>query len=65
MKFRDKHIRVDRKFDEELKRIVKLRLREGFDDRPQSTRRLTLAITRHRLFPDIEKDIINADLKEK
>lgn len=58
-------MRADLKFLDELKNIQKHRIKMGKDDvlKPVKIPRLTLAMTRHPLFPKIKDDIIDADLK--
>ena len=62
MMLRDRQIRVAIELDEEVKKIARKRIANGKDKKMRSTRRLTLAIVRHQLFPRIEADIIKADL---
>ena len=64
MKSRDKPIRVDLDFEEELRKIKIERLTKGKDRMPKSDRRLTKAIRRHPLWNNIREDIIKADLLE-
>ena len=59
---RDKIIRADKEFDELISRIARQRIIKGIDRRPRSSRRITMAIRRHPLMREIEKDIENADL---
>lgn len=58
-------VRIDRKLNEEIKKMQKERLEKGKDNqlKPITPRRITLAMTRHPLFQKIKKDIISADLK--
>jgi hypothetical protein len=57
--------RVDKKFMNEIEDMKLIRIKSGKDKplKPAKNSRLTLAITRHPLFPKIKLDIINADLK--
>ena len=57
-------IRTDKKFFEEINNMKIKRIDTGKENklRPVKTSRLTLAITRHPLFPKIKQDIIQADL---
>ena len=52
-------IRSDKRFVDEIKDMKLKRMLRGKESKAP---RLTLAITRHRLFPEIKLDIINADL---
>lgn len=56
--------RIDNRFLKELEDIKLKRINTGKDRllNPKSTPRLTLAMTRHPLFPRIKQDIIQADL---
>lgn len=57
--------RSDKRFLEEIKQIQLGRIKLGKDNplKPVTPRRITLAMTRHKLFPEIKKDIMGADLK--
>jgi len=57
-------IRSDPMFIKMIKEIQIKRIRNGRDNplKPTRTRRITLAMTRHKLFPQIKKDIERADL---
>lgn len=57
-------MRADKKFMRELEDIKLKRLNLGKDNllRPVKSSRVTLAMTRHPLFPRIKQDIIQADL---
>ena len=57
--------RTDVKFVKEIREMQMKRILKGKDSviKPVPTSRLTLAMTRHRLFPQMKKDIIEADLK--
>ena len=65
IKMKDGIIRVDKNFERKIREIARRRIINGADLLPRSSRRITLAITRHILFPQIEQDIINSDLKGK
>lgn len=60
-----KLISSDPNFLQEIRDMQRQRLLKGKDNfiKPTSPRRITLAMTRHPLFPRIKTDIINADLK--
>lgn len=62
----EKMIRSSIEFDEEIKDMQKQRIMKGIDNisNIKSTRRITLGITRHKLFPQIKEDIINSELKD-
>ncbi len=60
--------RIDKDFDELIKRIQRAKIKNGTGDLRKrntfSSRRITLAITRHKAFQDfVVPDIIKADLK--
>ena len=57
-------IRSDKRFAKEIKDMQLKRIRNRRDSplKPIQTSRLTLAITRHKLFNKIKFDIVNADL---
>ena len=57
-------LRADKKFMRELEDIKLKRLTLGKDNllKPVKSSRVTLAMTRHPLFPRIKQDIIQADL---
>lgn len=57
-------MRSDERFAKEIKDMQLKRVMKGKDKmlKPTKTSRITLAITRHKLFPLIKKDIIDADL---
>ena len=57
-------MRADRKFLKELEDIKLKRLENRKDNplKPVKASRITLALTRHRFFPQIKQDIIKADL---
>jgi len=59
-------IRTDKKYVDELKDMQLKRILTGKDEpmKPTTSARLSLAITRHNLFPQIKKDIIKANLKK-
>jgi hypothetical protein len=59
-------IRSDERFVREIKSMQRQRIRKGIDDelKPTAPSRITLAMTRHRLFPQMKLDIIKADLKK-
>ena len=59
-------IRQDKKYIDELRDMQMKRIVEGRDKptEPTTSARLSLAITRHNLFPQIKKDIIKANLKK-
>lgn len=61
---KDKPIRADLKFCKELEEIKLNRLKYGTDrtPRPKSDRRLTQAITRHKLWQVIKQDMIKAEM---
>ena len=58
-------MRSNKKFMKEIEDIQKARITRGKDNvlRPVKPSRITLALTRHALFPKIKMDIIDADLK--
>ena len=58
-------IRSDPSFVKVVKEIKTKRVKSGRDPplKITSDARITLAMTRHNLFPKIKKDIIGADLK--
>lgn len=58
-------IRSSPQFFKEIRDMKMKRILKGKEpvDKPMRTSRLTLAMTRHRLFPQMKKDIIEADLK--
>lgn len=59
-------IRVDNSFEREIKDMQLKRITTSHKDSPlqkTTNSRITLAITRHGLFPKMKKDIIEADLK--
>lgn len=60
-------LRVSRPFENELKDIMRERIRLGKDDplRPTPPWRLTLANIRHPAWQKVKSDIILADLKTK
>jgi len=57
-------IRSDERFVREIKDMQRQRIKCGTDDelKPTKTSRITLAMTRHRLFPQMKLDIIKANL---
>lgn len=57
-------MRADKKFEAELKDILRQRIALGRENlrRLNGTRRLTAAIRRHKAWNEIKKDIINAEL---
>lgn len=63
-RFKDKPIRVDLDFEEELNKIKIARITRGKDKKMKSDRRLTKAIRRHPSWSKIKSDIIEADLTE-
>lgn len=64
-KIRTEIIRADPKFRKILDEIKMNRVRIGLDPllKPINTSRLTLAMTRHRDFENIIKDLMRAELK--
>lgn len=60
------NMRADSRFLEQIMDIKKERIKIGKDKPNKIThsRRITLALTRHRLFPQIKQDIIRAELKD-
>ena len=64
MKKRSRTMRVHDSLKEIVSRIEVKRINMGLDKRMKSSRRLTLAMSRHPLMKQIEEDIINADLEE-
>ena len=63
----DKIMRVDSGFEKELEDIRFQRIKNGIDidiKDIKSMRRITKAIRRHKMFPQIKDDIINAELRE-
>jgi hypothetical protein len=56
--------RIDNRFLKEIEDIKLKRITSGKDKllKPATTPRLTLALTRHPLFPKIKQDVIKADL---
>ena len=58
--------RMDPKFLKEVQDMQLKRIMKGKDKplKPARTSRITLAVSRHKLFPEIKKDIIEADLKD-
>jgi len=62
-KLKGTHIRVDPQFKEILKKTAIDRIKVGKDEKIRSTRRLTLALSRHPLLNQIQNDIVNADLE--
>ena len=59
---KDIPIRADPNFDELVKEIARERISKGKDKKFKSCRRITLAMVRHPLMREIERDIIDADL---
>ena len=58
-------IRADPEFNKELRAMQSDRILKSRKDnalKPTKIARLTLAITRHKNFQEMKKDIINADL---
>ena len=57
-------IRSDPRFVREVKEMQSQRIMRGKDKplKPKTPSRITLAMTRHRLFPTMKKEIIEADL---
>lgn len=62
----EKMMKASIEFDKEIKSMQQERLIKGTDIFPKvkSARRITLGITRHKLFPKIKEDIINSELKD-
>ena len=58
-------IRANEKFIKEIRDMQLNRIKLGKDSplKPINTSRITLALTRHKFFPLIKQDIIDADLK--
>ena len=58
-------VRSDPNFVREIKDMQMQRIQKGKTPllKPTPTSRITLAMTRHKSFPVIKKDIIDADLK--
>lgn len=58
-------MRIHKNFIKELEGIKVSRIRKGIDKptKPKTYPRITLAITRHPLFPRIKEDILNDPLK--
>lgn len=64
---RDVRIRVDEEFDKIIRKIQKEKIKNGTAEienkKLYSSRRITLAITRHEYFQKVIKDIINQRLE--
>lgn len=58
-------MRVDKEFKKAVDKIRIERVKNGRDDRTQSSPRITKAMTRQADFNDRMKEIINADFKEE
>ncbi len=52
---KDENMRVDPAFKEELSNIIQARRKLGLDKKDKSTRRITRAMLRWELFPDMKK----------
>lgn len=61
---RDKQIRADINFVNELEKIKVERIKNGYDKKLKSDRRLTLGITRSEFWKKIKKQLIEKPLKE-
>ena len=61
---KSKIIRTAPELNELANRIARERIILGKDRRMKSTRRITLAMTRHNLMKQIAYDIANSDLKD-
>ena len=64
----DRLRRIGLNFNTELDNIMKARFRNGranpLDRKTNSSRRITEAIPKHKLWPQIKLDIVNADFNE-
>ncbi len=54
-KIRDTNIRVDPAFKKEITDIIEARRKLGLDKRDKTSRRITRAMLRWELFPDMKK----------
>lgn len=63
---KSKLAKIDEKFNDDIKDIMKKRIAGGKDDplKPKSIRKITGAITKHKYWPLVKLDIINHTFKE-
>jgi len=59
-----KMARIGNKFHEEIKEIRKERIKNGKDPELSTTSKITNLITRHSLWKDIKKGVINIEDEE-
>lgn len=57
-------MKADEDFLKDIKEMQLGRIKNGKDKRLTPSRRITLAIKRHPLFPQIKNDILRADLPD-
>ena len=64
MRSKSRLVKADEDFLKEIKEIQIGRIKNGKDKRFTPSRRITLAIKRHPLFPKMKDDILKADLPD-
>ena len=57
-------MKTDQKFFDSIKDIKLERVRKGIDKKFKGDIKITEAISRHNLFPQIKKDVIGLDFKK-